>query len=164
MEIPVGTRRSPPVLQSQTKILFNLLEAFFYATNSDLAQIYQIDSNDNWIKIQKKGIFDVPETECEELKDWMEFVMDCRQIVVQNSRSTSIFPSMFLHKKMSSALLCPIRDESRFFYVVLLNSLKENHYGQKNLGNSEELIDKSIEQLLKFLQDGENGSITQTEK
>lgn len=140
-----------------------LLDDFFYATGSDLGVLICIDSDGCCQEISRKGVFDIDNPLIPVHQEWMNFIMECREIIVQNSRGAAFFPSGFLHKKMKSSLICPIINEHSF-YVLLLNSLQHNHYGKQFLKISDELTAKSIEEQRQFRQNESHDSNTDTEK
>jgi len=165
MEMALVNRvQSPSLPENPADLSQALLNEFFYATGSDLGILFCLDSSGHCNGMITKGLFDMDDPLDHGCPDWMDFILECRQPVVQNSRRTSYFSSGFLHDKMMSFLICPVPDGKEGFYILLLNSLRENHYGKHILKISEELTAKSIEVQRQIRQNKSHDSIAVTEK
>ena len=157
MELTVEDRVFSPALQhSSLYKKLPILNDFFYATESDLGYLYVIDSSGTPFTMEKKGVFDSSSPLGKDFPEWMDFLEECDQMIVQNSCSPSLFPSLLLHPKMKSALLCPLRTLDGSLVILHLNSLEENHFGRKILRISEELTEKYVEKIRKTVQDENN--------
>ncbi|MDA3956760.1 hypothetical protein [Oceanispirochaeta sp.] len=140
-----------------------LLDKAFYLTESDLAHWYSI-GNDGKIKCRKsKGIF--ISSSCEDSnEDWVEFILDCQQMIVQNNRENPLFPELFLHRKMQSVLVYPLITEGSISEILLLNSLETNHFGQKILYKAVEFSAHALFVLTRFLQDRNHAKHSDSKK
>ena len=164
MEMTVENRvKSPSLPDDSGYCPHTLLNEFFYATGSDLGILFSLDSSGACRETFTKGLFDANDPLAHGCPDWMDFILECRQPVVQNSRISPFFSSGFLHDKMKSFLICPIDAGNDVLYILLLNSLRESHYGKQILKISEELAAKSIEEQRQFRQNKSHDSITVTE-
>ncbi|QEN07268.1 hypothetical protein EXM22_04425 [Oceanispirochaeta crateris] len=126
----------PALNSKKIHLIPDLLDNVFSLTGSDLAHWYGIDETGDVVCRKAKGIF--RSSSCDSDAPWIEFIVDCRELLVQNTRENKVFPELLLHKKMQSALVCPIILEGLFTEIILLNSLQSNHFGQDLLNKTEE--------------------------
>jgi len=163
MELPVADS-IPVSVKEEIRDYSSILDDFFYKTGSDLALMIQIDE-EGFLRISAgKGIFDIAGDALISRLDWLDFVTECRQIVVQNGRSTALFPDLFLNPKMKSSLLCPLETDGDDLLILILNSLSADHYGQQIIRKTEELADEVLEKPGKILHYGNNGQNRETQE
>ena len=88
----------------------------------DLKKVFRIES--------KMGIYNVPDLLSLHI-EWVDFILESGEIIIRNKKDDNFLYHMLFHEKMNSAVALPLFKKGIVSDIVVLNSHKMNHYGNK---------------------------------
>jgi len=122
--------------QSRTSLISILVEQAQDISKSEVAALYAYPvntNNQNTLKmVFKRGKYDVPQSFSPN-SDLVEFMEDCGEALIIHSKEDPFFKSSLLNAEMSSAIVLPLNTAKRKIGILILNSKKNNFYGQNRL-------------------------------
>lgn len=127
----------PDIGKGRAGIISSFTQTAFDQSVSDLAAWYSSAPRSLRKRFQcaeSKGIYDVTELLKEE-SEWLDFLLEIREVLILNQRAPHFLKGILLHKKMNSAMVFPLFHKGSISDIVILNSRRENHYGNKNSRN-----------------------------
>lgn len=63
----------------------------------------------------------------------VQFIEDCREVIISSSYKEDIFQDLFISREMESAAALPLVSKDSFFGFLLLNSRKKDHFTEERL-------------------------------
>jgi hypothetical protein len=132
---------TPDISKGRAGLLSSFVQTAFDQSRSDLAARYFTSPRSlrrNFQRAESKGIYEVAEVLPED-SEWLDFLLDCREILILNQRASHFLKGLFLHESMGSAMAFPMFHKGTISDIVILNSRHENHYGSQNSRNLQQL-------------------------
>lgn len=114
----------------------SLVEQALDITRADLAALYVVPPKngveDELPLLHKRGRVPVPSV-IEIERESVDFVLDCREVLVVNSVGGEFFSDILLHPDMGSGMLVPLVNQKSVLGVLFLNAKAGGHFGAGRL-------------------------------
>lgn len=126
--------------QSRTSLISTLVEQAQDISKSEIGVLYAYPSNNTSSSkttlplkmIFKRGKYDVPGS-LSSNSDLIQFMEDCREVLVVHRREDPFFSKALLNDAMNSAIVLPLTTSKKKIGILILNSKKRDFYGKNRL-------------------------------
>ena len=122
--------------QSRTSLISTLVEQAQDISKSEIGALYAYPAEttrpESLKMVFKRGKYNVPHS-LKTDSDFIQFVEDCREVIVVHSKNDPFFTEGLLNENMNSSIILPLTASKKKIGILILNSRKNDFYGKSRL-------------------------------